>query len=213
MVIADPESGDHDKKAQWVVTVNKWPDDAGLQESMSWPTNRSKNQSTGHLEESSRDAGGITSPDVNHFSRSTGTRNRYGQVDTDNPTPIQFAQGKAEVSAADAAALQKFGATLGAPDMPPFPVTVTGRASSEGTADRNVRLSEDRALNVSNEIVKGGPQLQPTASPRAPTGPRRTRPGGAWRSSSARSRATSALSSTSSATCSGSTTSIRRRTQ
>jgi outer membrane protein OmpA-like peptidoglycan-associated protein len=171
VMIADaPETGDHDEKAQWVVTVNKWPDDANLEESMSWPTDRSKNRSTGHLEESSRDAGGITSPDVSHFSRSTGTRNRYGQVDTDNPTPIQFAQGKADVSAADATALQKFGATLGAPDMPPFPVTVTGRASSEGTSDRNRSLSEERARNVSNEIVKGGPQAQPTSESKGADG-------------------------------------------
>ncbi|MDX6630127.1 MAG: hypothetical protein QOH00_2373 [Gaiellales bacterium] len=171
VVIADaPETGDDDKKAQWVVSVNKWPDDAGLQESMAWPKDRSKNQSTGHLEESSRDAGGSTSPDVNHFSRSTGTRNRYGQVATDNPTPIQFAQGKAEVSATDAAALRTFGATLGAGDMPPFPVTVTGRASSEGTQDRNTALSEERARNVSNEIVRGGPQLQPTSESKGADG-------------------------------------------
>jgi outer membrane protein OmpA-like peptidoglycan-associated protein len=171
VVIADaPEDGDHDKKAQWVVTVDKWPDDAGLEEAMSWPSDRSKNQSTGHLEESSRDAGGITTPDVRHYSRSTGTRKRYGQVDTDNPTPILFAQGKADVSAADATALQKFGATLGAPDMPPFPVTVTGRASSEGQADRNQSLSEDRARNVSNEIVKGGAQVQPTSESKGADG-------------------------------------------
>ena len=32
VVIADaPETGDHDTKAQWVVTVNKWPDDANLE--------------------------------------------------------------------------------------------------------------------------------------------------------------------------------------
>ncbi len=171
VVIADaPESGDDDKKAQWVVTVNKWPDDAGIEESMSWPSNRSKNQSTGKLNESSRDAGGVDTPDVNHFSRSTATRKRYGQVDTDNPGPITFAQGKAEVSATDAAALQKFGRTLGAPDMPPFPVTVTGRASSEGAADRNRSLSDERARNVSNEIVKGGPQVQPTSDSKGADG-------------------------------------------
>lgn len=171
VVIADaPESGDEGKKAQWVVTVNKWPDDASIQEAMDWPSNRAKNQSQGTLQESNRDAGGVNSPDVRHFSRGTTTRKRYGQVDTDNPGPILFAQGKDEVSAADAAALQKFGATLGAADIPPFPVTVTGRASSEGLADRNASLSESRARNVSNEIVKGGAKVQPTSESKGADG-------------------------------------------
>ena len=47
--------------------------------------------------------------------------------------------------------------------MPPFPVTLTGHSSSEGRRARNQTLSEDRARNVSNEIVTGGAQKQPTA--------------------------------------------------
>jgi hypothetical protein len=46
--------------------------------------------------------------------------------------------------------------------MPPFPVTVTGHSSSEGKPEYNQTLSEDRARNVSNEIVSAGAQKQPT---------------------------------------------------
>jgi outer membrane protein OmpA-like peptidoglycan-associated protein len=171
VVVADaPPTGDEGKKAQWVVTVNKWPSDANLKEAMTWPKDRSKNQSKGRLQETNRDAGGVEKPDSETRSRSTGARKRYGQVDTDNPGQILFAKGKSEVSASDAAALQAFGRTLGAADMPPFPVTVTGRASKDGSADRNASLSEARARNVSNEIVKGGAQVQPTSDSKGAEG-------------------------------------------
>jgi outer membrane protein OmpA-like peptidoglycan-associated protein len=161
VVIAEAPA-DGPSKAQWVVTVNKWPDDANMEESMGWPSDRSSNQITGTLHEGAADAGGVGSPDVRHFSRDTSTRQRYGQVDTDNPGIVFFDQGSSTVAAADAADLQKLGATLGAPDIPPFPVTVTGHASAEGKEDKNRTLSEDRARNVSNEIVKGGAKVQPT---------------------------------------------------
>jgi outer membrane protein OmpA-like peptidoglycan-associated protein len=152
-------------KAQWVVTVNKWPDDASMQESMSWPKDRSKNQSTGTLHESSADTGGVDTPDVSDFTRTTGTRKRYGQVDTDNPVVIIFQAGKADVSATDAAALKKFGDTLGAGDIPPFPVTLTGHASTTEKPGEEQALSEERALAVSNAILAGGPpHRQPTAT-------------------------------------------------
>ena len=169
-VVIQEAPADGDDKAQWVVTVNKWPDDAGMEESMSWPADRSGNQSTGTLHESAADAGAVGGPDVRHFSRDTSTRQRYGQVDTDNPGIVFFAQGSSTVSAADATALRTFGATLGAPDIPPFPVTVTGHASAEGEEKRNMSLSEDRARNVSNEIVRGGAKVEPTVVAKGETG-------------------------------------------
>jgi outer membrane protein OmpA-like peptidoglycan-associated protein len=149
-------------KSQWVIDVNKWPEAGSLTESMDVPRAGST-QAHGRVQEESRDAGGVTEPDHNDFTRDTHTRNRYGQVDTDNPGVIQFEQGSSTVSATDAGALQKFGATLGAPDMPPFPVVLTGHSSSEGEEGKNMRLSEDRARNVSNEIVKGGAKSTPTS--------------------------------------------------
>jgi outer membrane protein OmpA-like peptidoglycan-associated protein len=150
-------------KSQWVIDVNKWPDAGPLEESMDVPGG-TDTQSHGRLQEESRDAGGVTSPDRSTFTRDTSTRARYGQVDTDNPGIVFFDQGSSAVSATDAADLQKFGATLGAPDMPPFPVVLTGHASAEGKEDFNKRLSEDRARTVSNEIVKGGAKLTPTST-------------------------------------------------
>src|SRR5262249_22917758 len=154
------EQGPPDK-SQWVIDVNKWPADVGLDESMDVPAAGST-QSHGRLQEGTRDAGGITNPDTDLRTRTTSTRQRYGQVDTDNPAIVFFAQGSSSVSASDVVDLRRFGATLGAPDIPPFPVVVTAHASSEGETDRNMRLSEDRARNVGNEIVQGGAKTQPT---------------------------------------------------
>lgn len=158
-VVEAPATGDD--AAQWVVQVNKWPDDASLTEAMSWPADRSGNRSTGTLHESSADAGGVEEPDVRHFPRTTRTRKRYGQVDTDNPGTILFDRDSSSVGAADVARLETFGRTLGADDMPPFPVTLTGRASSEGEPEHNRALSEDRARAVANVIVRAGAKKQP----------------------------------------------------
>jgi outer membrane protein OmpA-like peptidoglycan-associated protein len=155
--------------SQWVIDVNKWPTDAGIEESMDVPA-AGATQSHGRLQESTRDAGGITDPDKEERVRDTRTRQRYGQVDTDNPGIVFFAQGSSTVSGPDVADLHKFGATLGAPDIPPFPVVLTAHASSEGEADRNMRLSEDRARNVANEIVQGGAKTQPTEIPKGEEG-------------------------------------------
>ncbi|HMN99161.1 MAG TPA: OmpA family protein [Miltoncostaeaceae bacterium] len=148
-------------KSQWVLDVNKYPVDSGLSEAMTIPDPGSA-QSKGHLAEGSRDEGGILGLDRDSHSTSTTDRARYGQVDTDNPGIVFFDQGKSAVTGTDLADLQKFGATLGASDMPPFPVTVTGHASSEGEEKKNLKLSEDRARNVANEIVKAGAKVQPT---------------------------------------------------
>jgi outer membrane protein OmpA-like peptidoglycan-associated protein len=156
-------------KSQWVLDVNKYPLDSGLSEAMTIPDPGST-QSTGHLAEGSRDEGGILGLDQDTHSTSTTDRARYGQVDTDNPGIVFFDQGKSDVTGDDVTDLQKFGATLGAPDMPPFPVTLTGHSSSEGEEKKNLKLSEDRARNVANEIVKGGAKIQPTVVPKGEQG-------------------------------------------
>jgi outer membrane protein OmpA-like peptidoglycan-associated protein len=149
-------------KAHFVTTVNKWPTEPGHRDTVMYPA-AGVDQETARFHESGAD--GIENPDVTNFVRNTGTRARYGQVATDNPGRIQFPQNVAEPSAADKARLRTFGATLGAADMPPFPVTLTGRSSSEGSDVRNMTLSEERARNVSNEIVAGGAKRQPTIVP------------------------------------------------
>lgn len=147
------------RDAHFVTTVNKWPKDGGPLDAVTPPGSRA-NQSRAHFEESANN--GITNPDVDHFTIGTGKRAAYGIVDTDNPGTIFFDLGRAEVSAADRARLRTFGTTLGRPEIPPFAVTLTGHASSEGTEDDNLRLSEDRARSVSNEIVGSGAKRQPT---------------------------------------------------
>lgn len=147
-------------KAQWLVAVTKWPDDAGMTESMTWPAVRG-DQNKGKLHESSADAGGAGEPDRTHRTRTTASRQRYRQVDTDNPGTISFGKGGAAVTAGDAKRLQDFGTTLGAADIPPFPVTVTGHASAEGEEKDNMTLSERRAHAVAEEIRKGAPHKDP----------------------------------------------------
>ena len=171
-IVERPESGEG--KSHFVTSVNKWPTEPGLEESVTPPG--TADQSTARFQESAAD--GIENPDTSHFVRSTATRARYGQVDTDNPGTITFAQNVREPSAADKTNLRKFGATLGAPDMPPFPVTLTGHSSSEGKPEYNQTLSEDRARNVNDEIVAGGAQKQPTLVGVGATG---AGPGPEWR--------------------------------
>jgi outer membrane protein OmpA-like peptidoglycan-associated protein len=149
-------------KAHFVTTVNKWPTEPGTSDTVMYPA-AGVDQETARFHESGAD--GIENPDVSNFMRNTGTRARYGQVATDNPGTIQFPQNVAEPSAADKTRLRTFGATLGAADMPTFPVTLTGRSSSEGSPERNMTLSEDRARNVMNEIVGAGAKRQPTVVP------------------------------------------------
>ena len=196
-------------KAHFVTTVNKWPTEPGLTESVTPPA-AGADQSTARFQESGAD--GITNPDSSHFVRDTHTRAKYGEADRDNPGTIQFPQNVGEPSDADKARLQTFGQTLGKPYMPPFPVTLTGHSSSEGDEALNMRLSEDRARAVSNEIVSAGAQRQPTVSRWARRAPRPPPNGAGWTSRSTTSRPTRRRWRTSSATCSGSATSTRRPT-
>jgi outer membrane protein OmpA-like peptidoglycan-associated protein len=149
-------------KAHFVTTVNKWPTDPSESDQVRYPA-AGVDQETARFHESGAD--GIENPDIDPVVRTTASRARYGQVTTDNPGTIQFPQNVAEPSAADKVRLRTFGATLGAADMPPFPLTLTGRSSAEGSDVRNMTLSEERARNVSNEIVAGGAKRQPAIVP------------------------------------------------
>ena len=149
-------------KSHFVTSVTKWPTEPGHEESVT-PPRRTADQSTARFHESGAD--GIENPDESHFRRTTGTRAKYGEVDRDNPGTIRFAQNVTEPTDADKARLRTFGETLGKPYMPPFPVTLTAHSSSEGAEDLNMRISEDRGRSVSNEIVGGGAQTQPTVVP------------------------------------------------
>lgn len=146
-------------EAHFVTTVRKWPKDGGPRDAVTPPAAGS-NQSTAQLEESADN--GITVPDRDRYRTRTTDQVAYGLVTAANPGRIFFDLASAVVQPPDRARLHAFGAALGRADMPPFPVTVTGHASSEGPEDYNLRLSEDRARAVSNEIVEGGAQQQPT---------------------------------------------------
>ena len=148
-------------EAHYVTTVRKWPEEPGKEESVTPPG--TADQSTARFQESATN--GITTPDVDSYSRTTASQPEYGVVDTDNPTPIRFDLGKADVNATDRARLEAFGRTLARPEIPPFPVTLTGRASSEGSEESNTALSEQRAQAVSNILVPAGAKVQPTVVP------------------------------------------------
>jgi hypothetical protein len=139
-----PEGGAD--KAHFVTTVNKWPTEPGLTESVT-PAGATDDQSTARFHESGAD--GIENLDRSHFTETTASRRRYADADRDNPGTILFGLESADVSADDRRRLATFGATLGAPDMPPFAVTVTGHASSDGKEPYNMSLSERRAQAVS----------------------------------------------------------------
>lgn len=163
-IVDRPETGEG--KSHFVTTVNKWPTEPGLEESVTPPG--TADQSTARFQESGAD--GIEHPDSDHRVRDTSSRAKYGEADRDNPGTIHFEKNQREPSADDTTKLRTFGTTLGKPYMPPFPVTVTGHSSSEGKPEYNQTLSEDRARGVSNEIVAGGAQKQPTLVALGPTG-------------------------------------------
>ena len=166
-IVERPATGEG--KAHFVTSVTKWPTEPGIEESVT-PPGAGADQSTARFHEQGSDPGGIESPDVNDFNTTTTERAKYSEVNTDNPGTIRFPQNVSEPSAADKTALQKFGQTLGKPYMPPFPVTLTGHSSSEGDEALNMRLSEDRARTVSNEIVGAGAPNQPTVDPKGEEG-------------------------------------------
>jgi outer membrane protein OmpA-like peptidoglycan-associated protein len=146
-------------EAHYVVQVFKWPVEPGRSEFINDPA-AGATQSTGEFHESGDN--GITDPDESHFVRDTGTRARYGDADTANPGQVFFDVSQSALRPADRAAVQNLGQTLGRADMPPFDVTVTGRASADGQIDANRALSENRAREVSNELVASGAKRQPT---------------------------------------------------
>jgi outer membrane protein OmpA-like peptidoglycan-associated protein len=106
-------------------------------------------------------AEGITNPDRTQHSVGTDRESRYKKVDESNPRSINFALNEHEVTSEQKTALRKFGATLARPELPAFPITVTGHASSDGPEQANLTLSERRARNVGKEIV--GAKTEPRA--------------------------------------------------
>ncbi|MEL6141798.1 MAG: DUF4157 domain-containing protein, partial [Bacteroidota bacterium] len=153
--------------AHYNITVNKWPNDRGLRDGVV-PPGASSNQSTGHFEETGEN--GIENIDDSRFVRTPATRAAYGVVNTSNPRRIQFDQGSDQISPADQARLVAFANTLGQSQIPPFPITLTGRASSEGDEVKNRELSSRRASAVSNILVANGAKEQPTVRAEGETG-------------------------------------------
>lgn len=162
--------------AHYNIEVFKWPDDRVDGAHIDRPGLNHGSDHAGHqhdaggdddhvggiFNESAEDSGGIASPDVSSFRRTTGTRGAYAQADTDNPTPIVFDKDSAAVSPAEQSRIDTFTTTMSDPAMPDFALTVTGRSSTEGSDAHNQSLSEDRAREVSNALVRGGVKSQPT---------------------------------------------------
>ena len=144
-------------EAHYVTTVRKWPEEPGKEESVTPPG--AANQSTARFHETGTN--GITTPDVSKFSDTTASQPEYAIVDTDNPTPVMFDMGSSKVRGADKPKIEKFGQTLARPEIPAFPITLTGHSSSEGTDESNSALASDRALSVSNILVPAGAKSQP----------------------------------------------------
>ena len=144
--------------AHFVTTVNKWPRRA-RERRVGNAAGRGANQSTARFHETAEN--GITTPDVTKFSDTTKSQPEYAIVDTDNPTPIMFDLASSKVRGADKPKLDKFGKTLARPEIPAFPITLTGHSSSEGTDEANSALASDRALSVSNILVPAGAKKQP----------------------------------------------------
>jgi outer membrane protein OmpA-like peptidoglycan-associated protein len=147
-------------EAHYVVQVHKWPQEPGLAEFITDP-DPDADQSSGEFHESGDN--GITTPDESHFVRDTNTRARYGDAAAANPGRVFFRVGESSLREPDLGRVRNLGQTLGSADMPPFPVTVTGRASSDGQVGPNQLLSEDRAREVSNILVQEGAKVQPTS--------------------------------------------------
>lgn len=160
--------------AHFNIEVFKWPDDRVDDAHIDRPGVNHGADHAGHQHDGGTDSdhvggefnensadGSVATPDVSDFRRTTSTRAAYGQADTDNPTPITFAEGSSTLSGADKGRIGTFTTTMSDPAMPDFDLTVTGHASGEGAADVSRRLSEDRARVVSNELVTGGVKSQP----------------------------------------------------
>jgi outer membrane protein OmpA-like peptidoglycan-associated protein len=157
------------KNAHFNVSVRKWPRDVingSIRDSVTHPG--ASNQGSAQFEEGADD--GITNPDSPTFTRSTGSQPEYNSVNVKNPGKIQFEQGSAEVKNTDSTRLTDLGSELGINTIPAFPVRITGRSSAEGNAEKNMNLSFQRALNVSNIIVSAGAKHTPTVIPEGENG-------------------------------------------
>ena len=162
-------------KAHYVTTVNKRKTESADRDEVV-PPGRRATQSTATFHES-EDGNGIETPDVDQFSRSS-LAAHYATLRAKNPNQVFFTVGRAELKPTDHASVRDFAAELAKPEIPPFPVTVTGRASTDGGTALNQSLSEQRAREVSNQLVQGGAKKQPTVNPQ---GEAAAGPGPEWR--------------------------------
>jgi outer membrane protein OmpA-like peptidoglycan-associated protein len=71
---------------------------------------------------------------------------------------ILFATGKSDLNASSKSALLKFAASL--KETPETDVTIYGHTDNKGSHDMNLKLSNDRALAVSNFLASNGVQSQ-----------------------------------------------------
>ena len=161
--------------AHYVTTVNKRKVESADRDEVV-PPGASASQSTATFHES-HDPNGIKNPDVDKSTRSA-LAVQYQALRDKNPQQVFFTIGKADLKPADRTRVDDFAKELAKPAIPSFPVTVTGRASTDGGTVRNQSLSESRAREVSNLLVTGGARKQPLVSPQ---GEATAGPGPEWR--------------------------------
>ena len=170
------------------------PTDADMEEAMTGPRS-AENQSTGvPAREHEGRRSGIATPDAKHFSRSTRREEAsYGAGGRGQPrSPIKFGRRARPTSPRPSRRPPEVrGARSGAARMPPFPVTVTGRASSEGRPTQPVALRGARAQRLERDRQGRRAECSRRASRKGADGATGTPAGAASRSSSAPSRATS----------------------
>ncbi|MDX1614733.1 MAG: OmpA family protein, partial [Candidatus Promineifilaceae bacterium] len=72
------------------------------------------------------------------------------------PNPIPFANNSAKVPPAEANKLQFLGTYLSRINNPVFKIDITGHSSKTGSADHNLKLSQERADNVASILSDAG---------------------------------------------------------
>ncbi len=87
-------------------------------------------------------------------------------------TPVQFGKGSAVLQAPYPERLRALAEAMKAknPSDPAIPIVLAGFASSEGQRERNVRLSQERAEAVAEELRRAGVPQPLVVSPRGPVG-------------------------------------------
>lgn len=145
--------------AHYVLSVQKWPEDV-MTDGIVTPR-ASDEQSTGMLHESETVGNDAGSLDVDQNLIETSTRHAYEEAENANPGAVFFESSEGTVDASGGQALRGLGQVLGKAEMPPFPVTLTGHSSTDGSAEENERLAGLRAMAVGSTLVEGGAKKQP----------------------------------------------------